>query len=76
MTVRPTTKCGAIVKAFLKATNLTDQYSTAPSKGRRGRGKEVPKVPRLQVDGDNMDPESEIGDAGLEDGDQVEVVGL
>ncbi|RPD62637.1 hypothetical protein L226DRAFT_532365 [Lentinus tigrinus ALCF2SS1-7] len=77
LVVRPTTKCGAIVRAFLKKAGLDTEYPAdgAPAKG-RGRGKAVAKVPVLSVDGDRMDPETEIGEADLEDGDQVEVVGL
>jgi hypothetical protein len=67
LTVRPTTTCGAIVKAFLKSAGLSDKYAAqTPKKG----------GPRLCVDGDKMDPGSQIGDADLEDGDMVEVVGL
>ena len=75
--VRPTTKCGAIVRAFLKKAGLDAEYPAAgaPPKG-RGRGKAATKNPALSVDGDRMDPETEIGEADLEDGDQVEVVGL
>ncbi|TBU23746.1 hypothetical protein BD311DRAFT_767928 [Dichomitus squalens] len=78
LTVRPTTKCGAIVRAFLKKAGLEAEYLAggAPAKG-RGRGKATaPKVPALSVDGDRMDPETEIGEADLEDGDLVEIVGL
>ncbi len=78
LTVRPTTKCGAIVRAFLKKAGLDAEYPAggAPIKG-RGRGKAAAaKVPALSVDGDRMDAETEIGEADLEDGDLVEVVGL
>lgn len=69
LTVRSTTTCGAIVKAFLKSAGLSDKYAgQTPKKGKEG--------PRLCVDGDKMDPGSQIGDADLEDGDMVEVVGL
>ncbi|KAI0631929.1 hypothetical protein C8Q77DRAFT_1122755 [Trametes polyzona] len=76
--VRPTTKCGAIVRAFLKKAGLDSEYPpNAPVAKGRGRGKAAPaKTPLLSVDGDKMDPETEIGDADLEDGDQVDVVGL
>ncbi|KAI0373662.1 hypothetical protein BV20DRAFT_1041718 [Pilatotrama ljubarskyi] len=76
--VRPTTKCGAIVRAFLAKAGLESEYpANAPAAKARGRGKAVAtKVPALSVDGDRMDPETEIGEADLEDGDQVEVVGL
>ena len=75
--VRPTTKCGAIVRAFLKKAGLEGEYpENAPAVKGRGR-KAVPvKVPALSVDGDRMAPDDEIGVADLEDGDQVEVVGL
>ncbi|KAI0747372.1 hypothetical protein C8Q74DRAFT_1369329 [Fomes fomentarius] len=75
--VRPSTKCGAIVRAFLQKAGLAAEYvNAAPATG-RGRGKAAAvKVPALSVDGDRMDPETEIGEADLEDGDQVEVVGL
>lgn len=75
--VRPSTKCGAIVRAFLKKAGLAAEYiNAAPATG-RGRGKAAAvKVPALSVDGDRMDPETEIGEADLEDGDQVEVIGL
>lgn len=77
--VRPTTKCGAIVRGFLKKAGLEAEYPANPpaAKG-RGRGKAAApaKVPALSVDGDKMDPDTEIGEADLEDGDQVDVVGL
>ncbi|KAF5382500.1 hypothetical protein D9615_003048 [Tricholomella constricta] len=62
LTVRPTTKCGAIVKAYLKKAGVAEG------------GKK--KDPRLCVDGDRMGNDVEIGEADLEDGDLVEVVGL
>lgn len=61
VTVRPTTMCRAIVAAFVKKAGLD---------ARRGA------KAQLVVDGDKMDPNSEIGEADLEDGDMVEVVGL
>ncbi|KAG1906540.1 uncharacterized protein F5891DRAFT_1002779 [Suillus fuscotomentosus] len=65
LTVRPTTTCGVIVKAFLKAAGLSDQYpQTAQA------------MPQLMVDGDKMADDMEIGEADLDDGDLVEVVGL
>jgi len=67
--VRPTTSCGAIVKAFLKRAGLADKYPG----GKNPRGK---REPRLMVDGEHMDPETLISEAELEDGDQVEVDGL
>jgi hypothetical protein len=81
LTVRPTTKCGAIVKAFLKKAGLTDQYShvfdNAASARQKGRKSQKPqKDPRICVDGEKMSNDTAIGDADLEDGDMVEVVGL
>ncbi|TFK73623.1 hypothetical protein BDN72DRAFT_761196 [Pluteus cervinus] len=85
LTVRNTTKCGAIVKAFLKKAGLLTQYPNAGSnaqaaaakKGKKKGADPVPaKDPRLFLDGDKLDNNSEIGDAGLEDGDLLEVVGL
>ena len=70
LTVRPTTKCSTILQVFLKRHNLNAKYP--PTKGKK-RGK---SGPALVVDGDKLDPESEISLADLEDGDMVEVVGL
>ena len=67
--VRPTTTCGAIVKAFLKRAGIADQHLEGRSI--RGGG-----GPRLMIDGGRMDPETPISEADLEDGDQVEVDGL
>jgi hypothetical protein len=67
--VRQTTTCGAIVKAFLKRAEITDQYPEGRSI-RRGGG------PQLMIDGERMNPETPISEADLEDGDQVEVDGL
>jgi hypothetical protein len=75
LTVRPTTKCGVILKAFLKRVGMTDKVSALPVKGKKGGGA-VFSGPALMVDGDRLDPDSEIGEADLEDGDLVEVVGL
>lgn len=67
LTVRPTTTCGAIVKAFLKAAGLSD-----PSKGKRAGQ----TMPQLMIDGDKMANDTEISEADPDDGDLVEVVGL
>jgi hypothetical protein len=82
--VRPRTKCGAIVKAFLKKAGLAEQYphvfqdtasKAAPNKrGKKSQAKQ--KDPRICIDGEKMSNDTEIGDADLEDGDMVEVVGL
>lgn len=69
LTVRSTTTCGAIIKAFLKAAGLSDRYPVPPSKGKQ-------ITPQLMVDGDKMTDDMEIGEADLDDGDLVEVVGL
>ena len=74
LTVRSTTTCGAIVKAFLKAAGLPDNYSRVTSTS--GKGKRSAPFPHLTVDGDRMDSEAEIGDADLEDGDLVEIIGV
>ena len=74
LTVRSTTTCGAIVKAFLKAAGLPDNYSRVASAS--GAGKRSAAFPRLMVDGDKMDSEAEIGDADLEDGNLVEITGV
>ncbi|KAF9013202.1 hypothetical protein BDQ17DRAFT_1342970 [Cyathus striatus] len=90
LTVRPTTKCGAIVRAFLKKAGLQDQYpaafgleASAPAsavkkRGRQSKAAATPpqKNPQLLMDGEKLSNESEIGDMDLEDGDLVEVVGL
>lgn len=68
LTVRPTTTCGAIVKAFLKAAGLSDRYPVSP--------RTAQAMPQLMVDGDKMADDIEIGEADLDDGDLVEVVGL
>ena len=71
LTVRPTTTCGAIVKAFLKRAGLADKYSEGKS-----RRKSTAGGPRLVVDGDSMEPDTPISEADLEDGDLVEIAGL
>lgn len=70
--VRPTTTCGAIVKAFLRRAGIADKYP----EGKSSRRKSAVGGPRLMVDGDRMDPDTPISEADLEDGDQVEVTGL
>ncbi|KIK91591.1 hypothetical protein PAXRUDRAFT_13704 [Paxillus rubicundulus Ve08.2h10] len=72
--VRPNTTCGAIVKAFLKAARLPDNYSHAASRSKKGN--KYNPYPQLMIDGDKMACEAEIGDADLEDGDLVEIVGI
>ncbi|KAH9841722.1 uncharacterized protein C8Q71DRAFT_345732 [Rhodofomes roseus] len=76
LTVRPSTTCEAIVKGFLKKAGLADLYPNIGGPvGKKGKGKNA-EGPRLMVDGDKLNPSSEIGGADLEDGDLVEVVGL
>jgi hypothetical protein len=65
LTVRPTATCGAIVKAFIKHAKLN-----VNTKGKNAGG------PALVVDGDKLGSGDKIGDAGLDDGDMVEVVGI
>jgi len=69
LTVRPTTTCGAIINAFLKSAGLADKYGGTPHKTKHGG-------PRLQIDGEKLNPTDQIGNADLEDGDCVDVVGL
>lgn len=77
LTVRSTTTCGAIIKAFLRAAKLTEQYPGLDKSPNRGQTlKKGDKQPQLSMDGDKLDPASEIGDADLEDGDMIDVVGL
>lgn len=79
LVVRPTTTCGAIVRAFLKKAGLADEYpavmsgSTSSTKKKRGV---QPTDPRIYIEGDKMGNEVEIGEADVEDGDMVEVGGL
>ena len=61
VTVRPTTKCSAIVATFLRKTNQPAALE---------------KKARVEIDGEKMSPNSVIGDAELEDGDLVDIVGL
>lgn len=61
MSVKSTTKCKSIIETFLRKT---------------GRSASASKSARLRVDGEKLDPESEIGEMDLEDGDLVDVVGI
>ncbi|KIP09691.1 hypothetical protein PHLGIDRAFT_126128 [Phlebiopsis gigantea 11061_1 CR5-6] len=77
LTVRPTTKCSVILKAFLTRAGLSDKYPSSPVKGKKGKGKNsMPLCPALMVDGERLDADAEISSADLEDGDLVEVTGL
>ncbi|KAJ3810104.1 hypothetical protein EV368DRAFT_81047 [Lentinula lateritia] len=89
LNVRSTTKCGAIVNAFLKKAGLMDKYPALSdgaadgsslqkkTKSRRSvAGSTINKVPKLSIDGDKVGNDIEIGDYDLEEGDMVEVVDL
>ncbi|KAG7445799.1 uncharacterized protein BT62DRAFT_932963 [Guyanagaster necrorhizus] len=79
LVVRPTTTCGAIVRAFLRKAGLADLYPMVMSGGTSSTTKKrgmLAKDPRIYVEGDKMGNEVEIGDADVEDGDMVEVGGL
>lgn len=78
--VRPHTKCGKIVEAYLKKAGLANEYLKHDTTTRvqlRGRhGILAPSGPQLVVDGDRLDSEVEIREADVENGDIVEVTGL
>lgn len=80
LTVRPQTRCGAIVKAYLRKAGFANDHLEHDAGTRtRNRGKRsiiIPSGPRLVVDGDKFDNEVEIREADVEDGDIVEVIGL
>ena len=80
LTVRPQTKCGAILKAYLRKAGLANEYLEYDSGARgRNRGRRsviIASGPRLVVDGDKLDNEIEIREADVEDGDIIEVTGL
>lgn len=80
LTVRPQTKCGAIVKAYLRKAGLASEYlEYDASTGVRNRGRRsviIASGPQLVIDGDKLDNGAEIREADVEDGDIVEVAGL
>jgi hypothetical protein len=80
LTVRPQTKCGAIVKAYLRRAGLANEYleydTNMKSRGRGRRSVLIASGPQLVIDGDKLDNEVEIREADVEDGDIVEVTGL
>ncbi|KAF5389187.1 hypothetical protein D9757_003414 [Collybiopsis confluens] len=86
LNVRSTTKCGAIVKAYLKKAGLADKYpavfegASAPTPQKRKSSRKSAavdnKIPQLSIDGDKAGIESMIGEYDLEEGDMVEVVDL
>lgn len=80
LTVRPQTKCGAIVKAYLRKAGLANEYLGHDTSTKvRNRGKQsvtTASGPQLVVDGDKLDNEAEIREADVEDGDIIEVTSL
>lgn len=79
LTVRPQTKCGAILKAYLRKAGLAHEYLEYDAGRSRNRGRRsviIASGPRLVVDGDKLDNEVEIREADVEDGDIIEVTGL
>jgi len=85
LTVRTTTRCDAVVKAFIKKAKLgEDKYPELFADGSGGvvsrRGKKAVvgsgKNPQLSLDGDKFNNDTQIGQTDLEDGDMVEVSGL
>jgi hypothetical protein len=78
LTVRTTTRCDAVVKAFIRKAGLgEDKYPElfADGIGRKIVGSSG-KNPQLSVDGDKFNHDTQIGQTDLEDGDMVEVLGL
>lgn len=79
LTVRPQTKCGAIVKAYLRKAGLANNYLEYDAGTRvrnRGRSTVIASGPQLVIDGDKLDNEVEIREADVEDGDIIEIAGL
>ncbi|KAJ3825290.1 hypothetical protein EV361DRAFT_884169, partial [Lentinula raphanica] len=89
LNVRSTTKCGAIVKAFLNKAGLSNNYPAIFADAAGGSSTPKPKsrkslvgvagnikIPGLSIDGDKVGNDTEIGVYDLEDGDMIEVVGL
>jgi len=80
LTVRPQTKCVAILKAYLRKAGLANEYLGIDTGARgRNRGRRsviIASGPCLVVDGDKLDNEAEIREADVEDGDIIEVTGL
>lgn len=80
LTVRPQTKCGAILKAYLRKAGLANEYleydTGARGKNRGRRSVIVASGPQLVVDGDKVNNEVEIREVDVEDGDIVEIAGL
>ncbi|KAG1772354.1 hypothetical protein EDD22DRAFT_860660 [Suillus occidentalis] len=60
------------VRSTTTQPGLSDRYPIPPLKGKQT----TRAMPQLMVDGDKMTDDMEIGEADLDDGDLVEVVGL
>ncbi|KAF8483110.1 hypothetical protein JB92DRAFT_1658278 [Gautieria morchelliformis] len=68
LSVRSTTTCGKIVRAFLAVIAKQDgKAHTSPSKAAHVR---------LCIDGEKQHPDTQISNCDVEDGDLVEVVGM
>lgn len=86
LTIPHTTKCGEIVKAFLKKASIEGRYldlfddKGTMSADKRSGGKKkkntLEKQPVLSVDGVEMANHAKISEAILFDGDFVDIVGL
>ena len=87
LTVRTTTRCDAVVKAFIRKAGLEEQKYPelfGEESGNKGKGSKKGrkslggsgKDPRLSLDGDRFANDTQIGQTDMEDGDMVEVVGL
>ena len=68
LSVRSTTTCGKIVRAFLAVVAKHD--GKAPISPRKAA------QVRLRIDGEKQHPDTPISECDLEDGDMVEVVGM
>jgi Ubiquitin-2 like Rad60 SUMO-like len=68
LSVRPTTTCSKIVRAFLAVA--AKQGGKAPASPRKAA------QVRLSIDGEKQHPDTPISNCDLEDGDLIEVVGL
>ena len=68
LSVRSTTTCGKIVRAFLAV--VAKQNGKAPTSPRKAA------QVRLCIDGEKQHPDTLISECDLEDGDMVEVVGM
>jgi len=80
LTVRPQTKCGAILRAYIRRAGLAKEYLEHDTSARgRNRGRRsviIASGPRLVIDGDKLDNDAEIRETDVEDGDIIEVTGV